>query len=373
MIELKQKISENELIKKEAALLLQSPEDAEAFRAMNIMSPHNKKSELLAKAAEIATKENFSKELFEKYNGTKAKLFTEEEIVKECIKFNMYFGPTKDFKGEFSLGLIKKVNSFLTENKLLLTEDQYRTNVFILAHMEFHSKKSGRAKFKTNQKDPLVFFKIQERGEFFYILIDGNKQYKSLLNRAKGYIFYHENNSRLVFAFAVLLVFTLCMYFLRVHSWEFSIWKWLMVIPCYGIASLLNMSLYNYYDNSNERAAEWDKANDRFFREKYNYVESKIGQNKESSFVLAFCILVVFMANAFVLNMKLRKEGSLTVLDSTESVMTEKQIHKAGLVFDPLKEYFENTSYVTTYTPGAFFHTKETKTTGQNYTTKPKE
>lgn len=370
MIEVKQTNSEELEIKKEI-LLLEDPAKAEAFRIMNLISPNNVKSDLMYRAQEIKTKEDFNNALYTKYKNTK--LFKEEDIIKECVKFNMYFGSAKNFEGELSLDLVSKISSFLKENNLLISEDQYRSNIFMLGYMDFYSKYEKReAKFKTNQKDPLIFFEIQEKGETFYILIDGNTSYKNLLNRFKGYFFYSANNSRLVFGFLMLAITLLCTnLFFSVGLFHLTWWKWFLIIPCYGLGAVLNNFLYEHHESSSNMDREYTKSNMRFYEKGYSDIEFK-ENGKESFFIFALFFGILFILNGIIVNQKLRNEGSFTVTFKCKSRMTEKEIKAHNFVFDPNKAYHENKMIITTYLPGAVFPTKKSESTTPNYTTEEK-
>lgn len=350
---------------------MEDPAKAEAFRIMNLISPNNVKSDLMYKAQNLKTKEDFNNALYTKYKNTK--LFKEEDIIKECVKFNMYFGSAKNFKGELSLDLVSKISSFLKENNLLISEDQYRSNIFMLGYMEFGSKYNNEtADFKRNQKDPLIFFEIQEKGETFYILIDGNTSYKNLLNRFKGYFFYSAHNSRLVFGFLMVLIVLLSVnMFFSLGLFHLTLWKWFIILPCYGLGAVLNNFLYEYHESSSNMDLEYSKSNRRFYKNKYRRMDLK-ETGKESLFVFFLFFTLLYAIDGIMVNQKLRNEGSFTVTSKCKSRMTEKEIKAHNFVFDPNKAYHENKMIITTYLPGAVFPTKKSESTTPNYTTEEK-
>lgn len=366
MIELKHTTTEEDIVKKDAQLLLESPDDAEAHRIMNLISPSNVKADLLSRAADIKVREDFESALLNKYKDTK--LVRESDVIKECIKFNMYFGRAQQFRGELSFSLVKKITSFLKENDLLVSEDQYRTNIYMLGYMEFESKHSSDyATFKKNQKDPLIFFQVQEKGETFYILIDGNTSYKNILNRFKGYFFYNQHNSRMVLAAGVMFLILLFTAIPQLGSFHFSWLKWLLIAPAYGIAALLNNILYMYDEYSKQ---VYSASNQSFFQRNFNIVNKNNG--KETWFVGTLMVVILIAFNSILINLKLVHEGSYTATDSKEVRMTEKQIKDNKLEFDPNKEYYSNTAFNTIYTPGILFYNKDEKVTDHKFIVKPK-
>lgn len=370
MIEVKQTNSKDLEIKKEV-LLLEDPIKAEAFRIMNMMSPSNVKSDIMQKAQEIKIKEDFNNALYTKYKNTK--LFKEKDIIKECVKFNMYFGPSKEFEGELSLDLISKISSFLKENNLLVSEDQYRSNIFMLGYIDFYKKNQrGESKFKINQKDPLIFFEVREKGEIFYILIDGNTSYKNLLNRFKGYFFYCAHNSRLIFGFLIFAIFLSGINtFSFTGMFHLTWWKWFLLIPCYGIGSIINNVLYEHFEESSNMDREYLKSNMRFYGEKCVNVKFK-DNVKESLFIFSLFFSVLFVLDGIWVNQKLKKEGSFTISSTSKTRISEKEIKAHNFIFDPNKLYYENKTITTTYLPGTIFFTKKEETSVPIYTTEQK-
>lgn len=365
MLILKNQPTKEELILKQA-LLLESPEEAEAHRIRNIMSPKNKEAEILEKSTRIKIKEDMNRDLLNKYKDTK--LFTQKQVIDECIKFDMMFIHSGSFKGQLSTNLVKKLTDFVTVNNLLVSEDQYRTHVFLLGKADWESKnESGGAKLKKNQKDPLMFFRIVEKGEIYYILIDGNKSYKNLWNVFMGYFHYSTHQSRFVLAVATYTVVLLLMNLVfNVSNFDFNWGKVFLFIPCYGIGFVMNLYWYEAYTTESERKDVVLKSNMRYFEVKYD--RKPYIMTYPNMFFVLLSVLYLWFLNQVSLNWALKSEGSFTTKLAVTKRLSEKEIKILPLGFIPDNLYYSNKNYIIEYTPSILFFDKKKKLVNETFT-----
>lgn len=360
MISKKNEESPESIIRKDM-LLLENPENAKAHRIRNIMSPSNKDVDFELKAQKLLIKDEINASLIEKYKDTA--LFTREVISKECIKFNLAFARSRDFKGQLSLDLIKKVNSFLNANNLIVSEDQFRTNIYLLGKAKLRSKLEGKQNVRDSEKDPLIFFKITEQDEEFFILIDGSKNYKTLRNLLSGFIHYNRFNFAVIIGIlGFFLLNTLIIYCGGLSGFDFSIFKFFLLIPCYLIGRVVQAF---YFDDPNGIYNSGDR-NNQLNENFYSKFIKKTNYLKTLTIIGSF-LFVTFMLNFLFLNLKLKSEGYYSKTNESTTRLTPKKSKELHFINVLDKDIYEVKNSTTTYTPGFFFYNKEEKLNNLKY------
>lgn len=174
--ELKKNGKEREL--NEFQKLLANPDEAKYVKMAKLISPQGK---VVQRETDLGIKLTKDK-LTANHNPT----FTKEEIKAECLKFNMTFVRGRNYKGDWSPELMKKLEAFLALEKnkgLLIADYDYGTKLYVMAPMDNSEKSTLDA--VTTCKDPLLF--IETVGEHYYTMIDGEKNYVNLFNRWQGF------------------------------------------------------------------------------------------------------------------------------------------------------------------------------------------
>jgi len=155
--------------------LLADPNESKYVDMAKKISPHGKTVQREADLGLKLTKDKLTKQI----NPT----FTKAEIMAECIKFNMTFVKGREYKGDFSPELMKKLEAFLDKNKgLLLADYDYSTKLYVMAPMD-NTVMSTLDPIQ-NCKDPLLF--VETIGGEYYTMIDGDKNYVTFGNRWAG-------------------------------------------------------------------------------------------------------------------------------------------------------------------------------------------
>lgn len=360
MIELKKKIGDetDPIIQKEIRLL-EDPSLKRGFDVNNIISPGNKDYDLLVKAQNAKLKRDTAEAMKAKYENVKC--FTLEEIVKECVKFDLLFFESSRFKGKLSAEFGKKVDNFCTENKLAVSDDIYRTKIYFLTPSDIFKRDTehafevgsvnySRNKYSNKSENPLAFFLIEVQGESFYILIDDDKSYKTLLNRFKGYFYYMKDNARTALFSGVFILISLLF---NLFFFDISvISKTIFAVNC-GLSLLIAFVLTGGILYSvDHKSYDENIINKEYYR---NHFKSSPKFPFESLVLLAFTFFVVIMMNNLIFNVKLRSNGNLYETTSTERTVYEKELNEKGFQYVVGKDNFIKTDYKVVYSAGYLF------------------
>lgn len=349
-------------------LLLENPENKRSFDVINRISPNNKDHNLLEKAEKERIKENLHQELITKYRDTN--FYTHDEIMQECLKFDLYFSKSSNFEGELSLDFGKKIDSFMKENNLLVSDGLYDYNIYFLTPRPFtkrytdssYSDTSSLNGCNSNIKNPLAFLKVEEKGESYYILIDGNKSYKTIGNRLKGLMFYNRNYMRFMWSLLVLLPLSVLSAFLTYSSYyAYTVIPFLVLYAIsYGVGSLLT-GIFGYTPENDSL------YNKRIFNEKYYYAVKKPSTEREMMFLLILSLSISYNAKVLYSNYLLRDYGNVYKTFVDETTVGENEVKSKGFVYNFNKKYYKNTTRLITISPGRFFPEKTKTVVNEEY------
>lgn len=333
-------------MKEKTTLLLESPEKLELYNLRNQICPDNSESLLLVEYENLKRKEQKEEEL--KNNFKNKLVFTEEEILSECLKFNLTFVNSKSFKGEIDLNLIKKIKDFIAENNLVVSEYEFSTKLFILGEIDSSTRKKDTRYHKDlgvkKDSKPLFFFKLEEKnGDTYYLLIDGNKKYNSLKNRIlgyKNYSFYNEFH----FSFNFLALFTAI-----ITSLFFNPYILLSEIIPGTLISLFLILLA-----STLRIA---------FKSDYESKNGKLFGYTNKSVILETCFLyflnsaLIVFSFFFLLNLNIKNYGDFSFnKDKTKSITIKKAKEELKEQFEPNgKDWEVKEEYVLNIKSGTIF------------------
>ena len=363
MIDNKSKTNNHDEEIKKQVLLLQNPEEQEGFNIINKMSPNNKNMNILAEAESISRREDLYANLKTKYKNTN--YYTIKDIVEECVKFDLAFFSSSKFEGHLSIEFGKKIGKFCKENNLVVSEDVYRNHIYFLTPRPIGGGRISHSKFRVDSKDshdenhniknPLAFFMVQERGEEFYILIDGNKSYKGIFNRLKGYTFWDENNYRsmagCVFFFALAVLFPTIFF----TEYVFYILPYIIIgvlAIAFGFA-FTGATLFTFEDS--------DEAKYAVSKNYYERYDVKKKPMIETLFLWTLLIAMTWASVNIITNIKLRVNGNLYDNNTTEDRVYEKEMTAANRVYAIGKSNYKKTITQTVYSPGILFPNKDVK------------
>lgn len=325
-------------------LLLNSPEKQKIYNVMNSISPNNKLSTLNAEIVEAKEKIRIESELTKLRNEGKT-VFTEKEIINECVKFNMHFANSKSFDGELTFDYVDKVIKFVEENKLKVSDYEWSTNVFIMTNAKY---KNHNFQFKPDT-DPIIFYKIIEKGETFFVLVSDNLKYNKFINRLKGFYRYDLVNKGIVIMTIInLIVFTI----VKLCSWGGYFWE------CFGgafaaaLITLFFSALFEMYD-SEVNTHQKDK-------------QVNIPQRNN---ILSFFIiygLLVFSINYIVDSIAYTISPKYVESVEKES-MSLNEVEENNFVVQPNKEYFKTWKERKLYTGHYFYYTVQKDTSNLQF------
>lgn len=201
---LEKKQNEND---KHYQLLLDNPEEKKKYDIIRKLSPKSIVSENI-KNVETARGIAIQKEKFGKFYGD---MVTEDEIIKEAMKFNLAFCSASYYEGNYSPKLIEGINEYIStrqegeEGTKRIESTDIVHSMYVLTPMD--NSTYGR-KTKKTSKDPLVLLKMSEDREY-YAIVGGSKNYINLLNSWKGFRYKNKKTymiSNLIFAFFASLL-----------------------------------------------------------------------------------------------------------------------------------------------------------------------
>ena len=157
----------------EFQLLLDSPQDKSLIDFANNISPNNEFTRTMDELGVKLTKEKYTNE----YHTT----FSRDEIYQECQKYNLGFVEAREYTGKFSLEFLAKLKNFIAEKKLTISDYDLKRKLYVLAP---RSSDLDKVKLKDDLKDPLFFFQVDDN---YFVLLEGSKEYISLINAWGGY------------------------------------------------------------------------------------------------------------------------------------------------------------------------------------------
>lgn len=190
MINLKKQEENGQL--QEYMLALDDPRKKEVIDLGNDLFPNSKKRELETQMGELIEKQKIAATL-ESLKGKYKTVFSANEIKQECIKYNLEFSTASAFEGDFDYEYIEKIQKFINDNELVMSKNDIKYNFCILTS-------------SSNKKNPLIFYRHDERGAFYYVMIDGDKDYINPLNYFLGVRNKSKNSLILTDLFVTLLV-----------------------------------------------------------------------------------------------------------------------------------------------------------------------
>lgn len=172
----------------------------------------------------------------------KDKVLTTDEIKNLCIKFNLRFLQTREFKGAIDQNLAVKVAKFKEENES--TIGNHSTDFYIMAPPEAFKQTSNKL---PKRIDPVLFYRIP--GSERYVIVHKWGKDFTMFRRFSGW--YNEAsmhswifNSMVVF-FAIMLISANFINVVLFTSIGSSLLSLLMLIPSFIIGPLVSCLIYN--------------------------------------------------------------------------------------------------------------------------------
>jgi len=192
MIELKNQ--ENKKLV-EYQLALDDPNKKKDIDFGNNLFPNSQKRELETLRGIEIEKKNVQATLVtlkEKYKH----IFTANEIKEECLEYNLRFIQAGRYEGDFDYEYIKKIREFYEQNNLGTSANDLKYNFYILTST-------------FNTENPLIFYKHDERGVNYFVMIDGDKNYVNLLNWVLGIKYSNEVPNAIINMMVAMVIFNL--------------------------------------------------------------------------------------------------------------------------------------------------------------------
>ena len=191
MITLKTEQQDDSL--KEYMLILDDPRKKDLVDLGNNLFPNSKKRELETQRGVLIEKQKVANVL-ESLRGKYKTVFSAEEIKQECLEYGLDISTAANYQGDFDYDYIEKIQKFINENNLQLQTNDIKYSFCILTST-------------FNKKNPLIFYRHDERGAFYYVMIDGDKNYVNPINYFLGWADLNKGNqasARWLTAFTIL-------------------------------------------------------------------------------------------------------------------------------------------------------------------------
>lgn len=154
-------------------LLIDSPKTKELVDLANIISPENQYVRDANALGIKIVKEKLKKE----YNIS----FTQDDINKECQRYNLVFIEARNFKGKYTPEFLVKLQKFFDEKKIATSNHDYGKLLYVLAP---GVGDTSSVELKYPCRDPLMFWKMPDD---MFVLVDGSRNYINLVNLWKGF------------------------------------------------------------------------------------------------------------------------------------------------------------------------------------------
>jgi hypothetical protein len=321
----------------EKILLLEDPIIAELHDIRNKMAPNNKDSNLIheigLEKARMAVEETIKK-----YSKEGKKVFTTKELEEECANYGLWFEKSELYRGELSLELIAKVKKFIEENNLIVSPDEYRTNMVVLGKASFTDEKRYTSyksevrdfiKISDGEKDPIIFYKLLDKGEKYYILLNEDKTYKTVWNRIRGYSHYNRSNSRaIIFCILTILIGSFA------SLWLNAFYSLLISIPLSLVGSFIfNTIPHGDVESNNHYTITYENA--------FAFEEKTFGRN--SIILIGIFILLSYFINYEINSVKYTLNNKL-VYDTEDSELSYQEAKKVVAVKPNVCYYVRTTS-----------------------------
>lgn len=365
MIENKtQKSNELDKIEKEIKLL-ESPESQRALAVLGIMCPNNETHNTLRKNQIKKKKLEEFEQLSTKYPISS--FHKKEDIIKECIKFDMILVPSTQYQGKMGIEFVNKIDSFCKENNLIVADYSYGEKIYFLlprvspAYEERqqddkYSYARGHLYHKNVEK-PLTFFKV-EGEENYFLLIDGDKSYKSLGQLVKGYIMYTQHTMRTFWTAVSFAFFNILLASLVFTSDMLTYLPWVMLVPSILVGVIVT-GMVKPGDVTRNPVLNQFNA--------YFYNKKQKGMFAQSAFLVSICLILGIFGSRAITNYKMSLKGNLYRDYESKREIYEKEATEAGLVYNLSKAMYKKESGVIKYEPGVIFPVKTKQPTKTQY------
>lgn len=169
-------------------LLLENPDEKKTLDFMRHMSPNG----VFAKNEELVALKKEKDSFTQKYSTA----FSRSEINRECRKFNLALIQAGEYTGEYGIDYIKNLNEYVESKGIALSGRDLARGLYLLVPAE---SDTASKRCLDGLKNPLVFYYESvngENGTDYFMLIDGRRNYVTLLNAWKGFKNLSISNTR---------------------------------------------------------------------------------------------------------------------------------------------------------------------------------
>lgn len=326
------KFKNEEKTEKSSQLLLEG-ENKKYFDLLGQISPENELEKERKEAAMLQKNEEDTSKLEVKFKNTK--IFTKEEIHKECARYDLDLIKARSYTGKLSLETLKKVHDFCSS--YIVSEYDYKDYVYLLVSGMDEEQRKEKSHYPERLRtgssfEPLVFVRTN-LNEDNYILIDGEPTYRSVFRYLLGYF----TNNKFTKGLGIgLIIYTLSVFI----SCLFGNKQWLPTIAgvVAGVIALIIATLSSACSENT-----------------YYSTEKIYGITHKARWGSLISLLYVFFIGMFFTNVNLWIHGETTYYEKDTTSLKLNEARELIKDFNPDRNYEKVETYYKTYSPGIIF------------------
>lgn len=218
--------------------LLGDPETKKIVDLAKYLAPQGKLIEREQKYGEYLEKDKLTKE----YG---LDIFSMREVVEECYKYNLAIIPARNYKGDFDLKFLRKMDETIEASNLNAVSKQYRDELYFVgrrkADVEGCSEIEG-------DKINMAFFKIP--GRPYYALLNRNDEHVNLFNAYMGVRYRKPWTHRMLFTGEVYFTLMILLTFFNSAFFNMNAGYYILSVLFVGISFLITSIVMSKYESN---------------------------------------------------------------------------------------------------------------------------